>query len=320
MSLEPLDALSRLAARRPGSFADAATAVLDLLGSALPGGCVVLGQVDWDAHECRVLDSRGDMLARGEELPLAGEPDATQLIDADALTALRAVPWGSAPLDAADGSFIGVLLAAPADPSTSHDQLQRLLLIGARLLSYEWESVSTRAELRRLSEEARDRATTDPVTGFPLRAALLEATEREWELSDRGTVETHLVICRLSDRAGVVERHGEAVADLMLKDVADVLAGGVRRTDHLGRVADDSLAAVLVGCKGRDGALAFLQRAELSLARVGGGRPDPAALAYGVQSLAEAASARHALELAETAARTSPYVSPLGDPAAEEAA
>ena len=70
MTLEPLDALSRLAARRFASFADAANAVLDLLAGAVPGGCVLLGQVDWDAGECRVLDARGGAVERGSALPL----------------------------------------------------------------------------------------------------------------------------------------------------------------------------------------------------------------------------------------------------------
>ena len=145
MSLEPLDALSRLAERRFGSFADAATAVLDLLASAVPGGCVLLGQVDWEASEFRVLDSRGPAVTRGMQLPLAGEPDSNELIDPDALAHVRPVPWASAALDAADGSVVGVLLAAAYGDSPSPEQLSRLLVIAARLLSYEWESVSTRA-------------------------------------------------------------------------------------------------------------------------------------------------------------------------------
>ena len=48
MSIQILDALSRLASRRFGSFADAATAVLGLLESAAPGGSVALGQIDWE--------------------------------------------------------------------------------------------------------------------------------------------------------------------------------------------------------------------------------------------------------------------------------
>jgi diguanylate cyclase (GGDEF)-like protein len=320
MSLEPLDALSRLAERRFGSFADAATAVLDLLASAVPGGCVLLGQVDWEASEFRVLDSRGPAVTRGMQLPLAGEPDSNELIDPRALAHVRPVPWASAALDAADGSVVGVLLAAAHGDSPSPDQLRRLLLIAARLLSYEWESVSTRAELRRLADSARDRLNTDPVTGLLARAALVEASEREWELSRRGTVETHVVVCHLRDRPDVVDRHGAALADLILRDVAEVLAGGVRRTDHLGRVADDCLAAVLVGCKGPDGALAFLHRVEQALARVAAARPEVAALSYGTRSLADAESARQALDLAEAAARAGQHVAPLGDPATVEAA
>ena len=320
MSLEPLDALSRLAERRFGSFADAATAVLDLLASEVPGGCVLLGQMDWDAGECRVLDSRGPSLPRGTELPVAAEPDSSDLIDPKALAKLRAVPWASAPLDVSDGSVVGVLLAATHRDAGSPEQLRPLLLIAARLLSYEWESVSARAELHRLTEAGRDRLNTDPVTGLLARAALLEASEREWELSRRGTVETHVVVCHLRDRAELSGRHGEALADLILRDVAEVLAGGVRRTDHLGRVADDSLAAVLVGCKGPAGALAFLQRVEQAFGRVAGARPQMAGLSYGTQSLAETESAAQAIQLAESAARAGQHVAPLGDRATEEAA
>ena len=85
MTLEPLDALSRLAARRFASFADAANAVLDLLAGAVPGGCVLLGQVDWDAGECRVLDARGGAVERGSSLPLSGAADGAGLIGADTL-------------------------------------------------------------------------------------------------------------------------------------------------------------------------------------------------------------------------------------------
>ena len=71
MSAPILDALSRLAARRFGSFADAATSVFDLLESASPGGNLVLGQIDWDEGKCRVIDARGDGVPRGTEIPLA---------------------------------------------------------------------------------------------------------------------------------------------------------------------------------------------------------------------------------------------------------
>src|SRR5262245_50222732 len=179
-----------------------------------------------------------------------------------------------------------------------------LLPVAARLLSYEWESISTRAELRRLGELARDRERTDSVTGLANRRILLDAIDREWQLGRRGTVVSYLVVCRIAGRDAARARAGDAAADLLLKDVAEVFGAGVRRTDHLGRVDDDLLAAVLVGCKEPAGALAFVARCERALAGVTGGRRAPVELAYGFQALADAPSPEEALAAAEHAARS----------------
>jgi diguanylate cyclase len=195
MSAHILDALSRLAVRRFGSFADAATQVFDLLESACPDGDLVLGQIDWDEGKCRVIDARGDSVPRGTVIPLARNVPtngtaAGELLDSEALEALGPASWVAAPLDAADGSVVGVLLATgPGGEPPSRD-LAQLILVGARFLSYEWESISARAELRRLAEVARDRASTDSVTGLPNRETLVGSIEREHELSKRGTVES----------------------------------------------------------------------------------------------------------------------------------
>ena len=77
-----------------------------------------------------------------------------------------------------------------------------------------------------------------------------------------------MVVCQLRDRDALIERFGEAMANLLLKDVAEVLGGAIRRTDYLARTSTDGLSVVLVGCKGPDGALAFLGRFERSLERV----------------------------------------------------
>jgi diguanylate cyclase (GGDEF)-like protein len=311
MSTQILDALSRLAARRFGSFADAATSVLDLIESASPGGSLLLGHVDWDEGSCRMIDVRGDAVPRGTVIPLArglsaGGSATGELLDAAELAALAPASWMSTPLDAADGRVIGVLLATGANGEAAPNGVAQLLLVGARLLSYEWESISARAELRRLAELARDREHTDPVTGLPNRDTLVTSIEREYELSKRGTVESYVVVCHLRDRDALVGRYGEAMANLLLKDVAEVLSGAIRRTDHLARVSADGLSAVLVGCKGPDGALAFLSRFERSLERVTAGRPASLELSYGIQRLAEADSPEAALQLAETSAQSAP--------------
>ena len=304
MSSPVLDALARTAARRFQSFAEAATSVLDLVHAAAPGERVALAQIDWEEATCRIIDARGDDdTLRGTIAPLsarfpsANGIDPSELIDPEALASLGFAPCTAVPLDTSDGNVVGVLLATGAGPHVS------LLPVAARLLSYEWESISTRAELRRLGEIARDRERTDAVTGLPNRASLLEALEREWELGKRGTVLSYLVVCRIAGRDALRERAGDASADLLLKDVAEVLGGGVRRTDHLARVDDDLLAAVLVGCKDIAGALAFVARCERALTGVAAGRPAPIELAYSYRALAEATSAEDALAEGEADAR-----------------
>jgi diguanylate cyclase (GGDEF)-like protein len=299
-----LDALARTAARRFQSFAEAATSVLDLVHAAAPGERVALAQLDWEEGTCRMIDARGDDgTVRGVILPLAAEyptsngVDAGGLVDPAALASLGFERCSAAPLDASDGSTVGVLLA------TGSGAHLPLLPVAARLLSYEWESISSRAELRRLGEIARDRERTDPVTGLANRRTMLEALAREWELGKRGTVMSYLVVCRIAGRGALRERAGEATADLLLKDVSEVLAGGVRRTDHLGRVDDDLLAVVLVGCAAEAGAQAFVARCERALAGVTAGRPAPIELAYGFQALAGSDSGEDALAVAEQAAR-----------------
>jgi GGDEF domain-containing protein len=304
MTTSLLDALARTASRRFQSFSEAATSVLDLVHAAAPGERVALAQIDWEEGTCRMIDARGDDGAvRGVILPLAGAfpsangLEAGRLIDPAALKALGLSRCSAAPLDASDGSTVGLLLA------TGEGAHLPLLPVAARLLSYEWESISTRAELRRLSELARDRERTDPVTGLANRRTMLEAVGREWELGRRGTVMSYLVVYRLAGREALRERGGPAPADLLLKDVSEVLSGGVRRTDHLGRVDDDLLAVVLVGCALESGAQAFVARCERALAGVTAGRPAPIELAYGFQALAEAQSGEEALAIAEHAAR-----------------
>jgi diguanylate cyclase (GGDEF)-like protein len=269
---------------------------------------VLLGQLDWDAGECRVLDARGGTVERGSSLPLSGAADAAGLIGSDALAEVCPGAWVTAPLDAADGSVVALLIASPGADLAPPRYLAQLLLVAARILSYEWESISTRAELHRLAEAVRDREHTEAITGLPNREALLEALEREWELCRRGSVETHVVVAHLHDHDAVAQQHGDALADLILKDVAEVFTGAVRRVDHLAQIGSDALAMALVGCKGKEGARAFVGRVERSLERIASARPAPARLSYGIEALVEADSAGQAVELAEVAARAArPY-------------
>lgn len=310
MSGTVLSSLARLTERRFTSFSEAADSVLDLLEDQLPPGSLLLGRVDWDEAELRLIDVRGaasSQLGAGSTLPLArGANGATRgFLDPHALQRLSVRSYLALPLDSSSGAGVLTLCAlAPGTDVFTQEHLE-LLSVAGRLLTYEWESVKWRADLRRMSERLRDPERTDSLTGLLNRLAFVEAVEREWRLAERGTLETYVLAFRVSNLRAIVERHGAAVGELMLKDAADVMQTAIRRTDHAGRLADDAFGAVLVGCKGLEGAAAFIGRYGQALTRATRERPASLELAYAICSLGDAESPEAALERIESEARTS---------------
>lgn len=309
MSGNALSSLARLAERRFTSFSEAADAVLDLLEAELPPGSILLGRVDWDEAELRLIDVRGaagGQLSAGSSLPLAlgAHGGASGLLEPAALQQLAVRSYLALPLDSSSGAGAVTLVALSAETDAFAQEHLELLSIGGRLLTYEWESVKWQADLRRLNERLRDPERTDALTGLLNEIAFMEATEREWRLAERGTVETYVLGFRIANLAQVVERHGSAIAELLLKDAADVMQTAIRRTDHAGRIDADLFGAVLVGCKGLEGAAAFIGRYSQALGRATHDRPARLELGYAIRSLGEAESPEAALERIE--AETSP--------------
>jgi diguanylate cyclase (GGDEF)-like protein len=302
-----LSALARLAERRFTSFSEAADTVLDLLEAELPPGSILLGRVDWDEGELRLIDVRGTVgssLGAGSAVPLApgANGGSRGFLDPQTLQQLAVRSYIALPLDSSSGSGALTLCAlAPGTDVFTQDHLD-VLSIAGRLLTYEWESVKWRADLRRLGERLRDPVRTDSLTGLLNRVAFVEAVEREWRLASRGTLETYVLAFRVSNLAAVSERHGAAVTQLMLKDAADVMQTAVRRTDHAGRIGDDTFGAVLVGCKGLEGAAAFIGRYGQALTRVTHERPAQLEISYAIASLGDADSPEAALARIEAEA------------------
>jgi diguanylate cyclase (GGDEF)-like protein len=299
-----LSALARLAERRFTSFSEAADTVLDLLEAALPPGSILLGRVDWDEGELRLIDVRGlagAELGAGSTLPLApgANGGSRGFLDPQALQALSVRSYLALPLDSSSGAGALTLCALAAGTNVFNQEHLDVLTVAGRLLTYEWESVKWRADLRRLGERLRD-----SLTGLLNRVAFVEAVEREWRLAERGTLETYVLAFRVSNLVTVAQRHGSAVANLMLKDAADVMQTAIRRTDHAGRLAEDGFGAVLVGCKGLEGAAAFIGRYGQALTRVTHERPARLELAYAICSLGDAESPEAALTRIETEARS----------------
>ena len=317
MSATAISALARVAGRRFQSFSDAADSVLDVLEAALPPGKIVLGELDREDGSYRVLDTRGEAfegIERGYPLPWVQRPrsDANGadssaapragMIDPEFLRELKVQSYLAVPLETSDGSSLGTLCAIGTETGLFNQEHAELLTLGGRLITYEWESVKWRADLRRLEEQLRDPERTDGVTGLPNKPSLMASLDREWHLSQRGTVLSWVVVCEVRDLDRVRDSYGDAMVDLVLKDVSEALKGTVRRTDHLGRAGEAGFASVLVGCNGPEGAEAFFGRFQDALAKVVRGRQFEVKVTYGAQALAGTVTPEQAFELAERAA------------------
>ena len=285
--------------------------MLDVLEAALPSGKVVLGQLDSDEGSDRGIAVRGEGLDidPGSTLPwvqgggLAANGNGAGMLDPDYLRSLNVKSYLAVPLATSDGSNLGTLCAMATETGMFDQSHVELLTLSGRLLTYEWESVRYRADLRRLEERLRDPERTDPVTGLANRTSFMASVDREWRLSQRGTVTSWLLACEVDGLPAVRESYGDAMADLILKDVSEALGGTVRRTDHLGRVGATCFATVLVGCKGPEGAQAFFDRFQVAFRRIVGSRPVEVTVTYGARALADAESPEAALEAADQAAR-----------------
>lgn len=306
------EALVGLADRRFHSFSEAAEAVLGTLEDAIPG-TVMLGQFDFDEQICRVVEVRGDGvngMRRGTTIPLAAPHAGKQPggerngsvdgLDGEHLLSLGVRTWLATPLEMSDGSVVGSLCAFETGSDPYGSDHATLLGVAARMLSYEWESVQRRAELRRLRESAAAGPESDPVTGLRARDTLLDLLERERRLVERGTVDSVVVACRVGLAPPEPVGAG-ALRRLILKDAAEALQATARSTDHVGRTGESTLAAVLIDCQ-NEGARAFVQRLEAAVARVTRARPVEVEVACGFQPLAGTTSAAEALELADGAA------------------
>ena len=188
MSGTVLSALARLAERRFTSFSEAADTVLDLLEAELPPGSILLGRVDWDEGELRLIDVRGTAatsLSAGSTLPLApgANGGSRGFLDPQTLQRLSVRSYIALPLDSSSGGGALTLCALASGTDVFSQEHLEVLSIAGRLLTYEWESVKWRADLRRLSERLRDPERTDQLTGLLNRMAFVEVAEREWRLA-----------------------------------------------------------------------------------------------------------------------------------------
>jgi diguanylate cyclase (GGDEF)-like protein len=302
------------------SLGDAVRSVLDLLDRQLPAGRMVFAELNYSTDEYRVLDARGegiDALTAGARIPLRDSfcahmatDDAPALVGRASKDKVygklplcknsKVESYVAAPVELSDGIRVASVCALSSVRDHYDWRHHDILRVAARLLAYEWEHVTREGKLRRLQQQQRA-LTGDPLTGMPLREAFLEQLDREWHLTQRGITESYLLALKPIGIDEARNTSGDAVADLLIQGTGEVILADVRRSDIAGRVGDDTFGVILVGCRGIEGAEAFMGRLQGAFERRVGQRPEKLVLACGIERLTEADSAEAALETAEAA-------------------
>ena len=142
-------------------------------------------------------------------------------------------------------------------------------------------------ERRRLEDELRHLARTDPLTGVANRRHLLELGEGEVLRARRYGHPLSVMMIDVDHFKNVNDSHGHAAGDLVLRTVAALCVEELRTIDNFGRMGGEEFAVIMPET-GRDDALAVAERLRASIARSVvdvSGRQISSTVSVGVSSL-----------------------------------
>jgi diguanylate cyclase (GGDEF)-like protein len=132
----------------------------------------------------------------------------------------------------------------------------RLVKVGDGL-SFTWRDVTDRVLLRqRLAREA----TSDPLTGLVNRAGFAEAAQRAFARSHRRGEKLAMFYCDVDGLKLINDTYGHEWGDLVLRTVADRLAGTLRTSDIAARIGGDEFVVIADGITDSEAALAVAMK------------------------------------------------------------
>lgn len=146
--------------------------------------------------------------------------------------------YAGVPLVNPEGHALGTLCVLDHVPREMDAAQHDALVVLAR-------AVMTTLELRRSAMRMKDFVLTDALTGIANRAAFLGALDRALASQHEASQDFGLVYLDLDGFKMVNDQKGHAAGDRVLREVAAVLTGAVRRGDVAARIGGDEFAAVL---------------------------------------------------------------------------
>lgn len=143
----------------------------------------------------------------------------------------------------ATAAYLAAGLVANPNPGIRPLVTMAVNLTGVYLLAYIGASVGR--EQRRTRDAAIRLSTVDSLTGLYNRSYFFAALEREIARGDRSGRAFCLVMLDLDDLKAVNDRFGHIAGDQVLRSVADIVRGGVRKIDTPARYGGDEFVALL---------------------------------------------------------------------------
>ncbi|HET9851251.1 MAG TPA: GGDEF domain-containing protein [Candidatus Limnocylindrales bacterium] len=143
----------------------------------------------------------------------------------------------------ATAAYLAAGLVVDPTPEIGSLVTMAVNLTGVYLLAYIGASVGR--EQRRARDAAIRLSTVDSLTGLYNRSYFFTALEREIARGDRSGRAFCLVMLDLDDLKSVNDRFGHIAGDQVLRSVADIVRGGVRKIDTPARYGGDEFVALL---------------------------------------------------------------------------
>ncbi|MDQ8023573.1 MAG: EAL domain-containing protein [Moraxellaceae bacterium] len=150
--------------------------------------------------------------------------------------------WSS-PIKASDGRVLGTFAFYYHSRRGPDDFHQNLVDISVHLCALALEREETRARIYQL-------AFYDALTGLPNRTLLRSRAERALAEAARSKTQLAVLFIDLDNFKAINDTQGHAAGDELLRQVARRLAGELRGSDLVGRLAGDEFVALLSHCSG----------------------------------------------------------------------
>lgn len=170
------------------------------------------------------------------------EDASRQWADSEAARALGIRAYVSTPVCAKDGTVLGTLCGASAEPRQLPEAARSLLQLFSRLLGIWIERERLVQQLEDANARISSLALMDTLTGLPNRRAILDGLARMLASARRDRSTVLVGVVDLDGFKRINDTYGHPVGDLFLRHAAARIRSALREADCLGRLGGDEFA------------------------------------------------------------------------------